>query len=165
MSDAMIPTPVARRARRVLERVCDEELRLSTAESCTGGLVAALFTDIEGCSHAFERGLVVYSAEAKHEMLGVPAEVLDTCRAVSREAAVAMAEGALARSQADLAVSVTGFAGPAGDEGTEGHVHFALARSGVATEHREEAFGAIGRDAIRHRCLETVLEMLESSFP
>lgn len=165
MSDAMIPVSVARRARQVLERICDQDLSLSTAESCTGGLVAALVTDIEGCSHAFERGFVVYSDDAKHDMLGVPREVLEICGAVSKEAAVAMAEGALHRSRADVAVSVTGFAGPAGDQGTEGHVHFALARSGAATEHREEAFGAIGRDAIRHRCLETVLEMLESSFP
>lgn len=154
--------PVAERAKKVLGRACDAGLKLATAESCTGGLVAALVTDIEGCSHAFERGFVVYTDAAKHELLGVATDLLETRGAVSREVAIAMAEGALKRSGADIAVSVTGYAGPGGGSGEEGLVHFALARAGAATLHREERFGAIGRDPVRQHCLETVLAMLET---
>ncbi len=163
MNDTSPQQDTAARARAVLEKVCEKELRLCTAESCTGGLVAALFTDIEGCSHAFERGFVTYSEDAKDELLGVGADILDRHGAVSRPAAVAMAEGALSRARADIAISVTGYAGPSGDGGREGDVHFALARSGADTVHRKEAFGPLGRDAIRHKCLLTVLDMLEDA--
>lgn len=153
----------AARAEAVLQILCEGELRLATAESCTGGLVAALLTDIEGCSHAFERGFVTYSDAAKQELLDVPAEMLETHGAVSEPVAVAMAEGALRRSEAHLAVSVTGFAGPGGPGDEEGLVHFALAREGRNTVHRVQSFGALGRDAIRQRSLGTILEMLEET--
>lgn len=168
MSDPKMNAPettdlTATRAAHVLARACDRNLTLATAESCTGGLVAALVTDIEGCSHAFDRGFVAYTDAAKQELLGVDRRLLQDCGAVSKEVAVAMADGALMRSGADLAVSVTGYAGPAGEGREEGLVHFALARKGGPTRHRQESFGAIGRDPIRQRCLETVLDMLESA--
>lgn len=150
------------RARRMLTTLCEGGLKLASAESCTGGLIAALVTDIEGCSHAFERGFVVYSDDAKHDLLGVPRAILEEQGAVSEDAARAMAEGALQRSGADLAISVTGYAGPTEDGGTEGDVHFALARTGE-TQHRFERFGPRGRDVIRQCCVDTVLEMLESA--
>lgn len=152
---------LAERAKRVLSQFCERDLRLTTAESCTGGLVAALLTDIEGCSHAFERGYVTYTDAAKHELLGVDQELLRRKGAVSEEVAIAMAEGALQRSGADIAVSITGFAGPGGEDDEEGLVHFALAREGAATTHVKKSFGAVGRDRIRTKALETVLQIFE----
>ncbi|SDG27462.1 CinA family protein [Sulfitobacter delicatus] len=155
---------LARRAKTVLQKLCDRELKVTTAESCTGGLVAAQLTDIEGCSHAFERGFVTYTDPAKHELLGVDQQMLAQCGAVSEQVARAMAEGAMMRSGADIAVSTTGFAGPAGEDDEEGLVHFALARLGRNTVHRVRSFGVIGRDPIRQRSLETILEMLEETL-
>ncbi|MGK7650981.1 CinA family protein [Roseovarius sp. B08] len=153
--------PLAERAKRVLARCCERDLTLATAESCTGGLVAALVTDIEGCSHAFDRGYVTYSDAAKHELLGVEQDLLRQKGAVSKEAAIAMAQGALRLSGANVAMSVTGFAGPGGEGDEEGLVHFAVAREGERPTHLERSFGAIGRDQIRQRSLETVLDLLE----
>src|SRR5436309_11683435 len=101
--DPAIPPELDRLAQAVLSRACDRKLKLVTAESCTGGLLASLLTDVPGMSHAFERGFVTYTHDAKHEMLGVPREVLETRGAVSEACARAMAEGALARSRGDLA--------------------------------------------------------------
>jgi nicotinamide-nucleotide amidase len=108
-------------------------------------------------AHAFDRGFVTYSAESKTEMLGVPAGLIDENGAVSKEVAVAMAEGALARSRANIALSITGFA-DAGDE--PGLVHFACARSGRIIAHREEHFGAVGRGGVRVAALEVAVEMM-----
>ncbi|MEI9965273.1 MAG: CinA family protein [Caulobacteraceae bacterium] len=120
-------------ARRVLDEARRRRLRLVTAESCTGGLLASLLTDIPGCSHAFERGFVVYTEDAKRELLGVPAHLLQSPGPVSEEVARAMAEGALAHSHGDLAIAVTGYAdGLAGPAGKSGIVHFAVARRGRA---------------------------------
>ena len=105
-------------------------------------MLAALLTDIEGAGHGFDRGFVTYSKEAKTELLGIARDVLDHNEAVSEVVARAMAEGALERSQADIAIGVTGFAGPAGEGCEEGLVHIALARRGRPTAHREEHFGA-----------------------
>ncbi|KZX93128.1 MAG: CinA family protein [Sulfitobacter sp.] len=163
-SDPLSQPDIADRAQSVLEKLCARDLHIVTAESCTGGLVAALLTDIEGCSHAFERGFVSYTDQSKHELLGVDRALLNACGAVSRPVAIKMAEGAMARSGAQIAVSTTGFAGPGRPEDEEGLVHFALAREGCNTVHRAESFGAIGRDAIRQRCLETILDMLEESL-
>jgi nicotinamide-nucleotide amidase len=146
---------------RVLRVVCAKGLRLATAESCTGGLLASVLTDVEGCSHAFDCGFVVYSDSAKSCMLGVPAHLLDCEGAVSKAAAIAMAEGALDRSDADIAVALTGFAGPAGPDGEEGLVHFAAATKGRRTLHRECHFGKLGRGAIRIECLVEALGMIE----
>lgn len=155
---AAIPAAVDVLAQGVLSEACDRGLMLATAESCTGGLLASLLTDIPGRSHAFERGFITYTDEAKHEMLGVPLEVLRADGAVSERAARAMAEGALATSRADVAISITGFA--EGDPGQAGLVHFAAARKRRPTRHRVERFGDIGRAAVRVRALETALGML-----
>jgi nicotinamide-nucleotide amidase len=147
--------------RRVLEKACDLELKLGTAESCTGGLLASLLTDVPGCSHAFERGFVVYSEEAKHDLLGVPLDLLEHGGAVSQAVALAMAGGALERSRADIMLAVTGWAEDVGDpEKPGGLVHFACARRGRMTHHRRMEFGTIGREAFRLACLQIAMEML-----
>jgi len=162
--DPALPTTVQDRADRVLEIACDKELMLATAESCTGGLLAALLTDVPGCSHAFERGFVVYTNEAKSQMLDIEPERIEELGAVSKQIAIEMAHGALRRSEADVALSITGFAGPgqAGEE--EGLVHFACARRDGPIVHRCEHFGAIGRQGVRIASLETALEMLEQAL-
>ena len=156
----VLPDEVDRAARHVLEAACAKKLSLATAESCTGGMLASLLTDVEGVSSTFERGFVTYSIEAKCELLGLAREFVEQCGAVSREVAVAMAEGALAGSHADVALSITGFAGPAGPEDEPGLVHFACARKGRETAHREKHFGDIGRGPIRIECMAVALEML-----
>lgn len=152
-----LPGALEAATRDLLARACEKSLKLATAESCTGGMLASLLTDVEGVSHAFERGFVTYSEASKIELLGVPRELLDRKGAVSHEVAVAMAEGALARSQADIALAVTGFAGN-GDE--PGLVHFACARKGRATLHQEAHFGDAGRGQIRIATLEAAIRMM-----
>jgi nicotinamide-nucleotide amidase len=147
-----------------MRRVCDLKLKIATAESCTGGMFAALMTDIEGCGHGFDRGFVTYTKEAKHDLLGIPRDVLDENDAVSAVVARAMAEGALHRSEADIAISVTGFAGPGEPGQEEGLVHVALARRDRPTLHREDHFGSVGRGAVRVNSLKAMLEMLEQSL-
>ncbi|MDB5431639.1 MAG: cinA [Caulobacter sp.] len=145
----------------VLREACDRGLKLATAESCTGGLMASLLTDVPGRSHAFERGFVTYTDEAKCELLGVPSEVLKIHGAVSQAAAVAMAQGALARSRADVSFAVTGYAEAAPDAPQEaGLVWFATARRNGETIVRRERFGDIGRAAFRLQCLETGMGMI-----
>jgi len=153
-------------ARRILQRACERGAPIATAESCTGGLLGALLTDIEGCSHIFERGFIVYSDQAKCDLLGIERERVDNCGAVSEEVAIAMAEGALRRSEAAIALAITGFAGPPGDdeEGEEGLVHFACARADGNVAHREERFGAIGREGVRTAALRVSLEMIDKAL-
>jgi nicotinamide-nucleotide amidase len=158
-----LPDQLDEQAERLMRRLCDNGLKVATAESCTGGMLAALLTDIEGAGHGFERGFVTYTKEAKSELLGIAPDLLDNNNAVSEIVARAMAEGALERSQADFAVGVTGFAGPAGEGCEEGLVHFALARRDGETVHREEHFGAIGRGPVRVRSLRSMLKMLEDA--
>ena len=158
-----LPDQLDEQAERLMRRLCDKDLKVATAESCTGGMLAALLTDIEGAGHGFDRGFVTYTKEAKSELLGIPRDLLDNNNAVSEIVARAMAEGALERSQADFAVGVTGFAGPAGEGCEEGLVHFALARRDGETVHREEHFGAIGRGPVRVRSLRSMLKMLEDA--
>jgi nicotinamide-nucleotide amidase len=150
------------RARAVLDACRAAGLTLATAESCTGGMVAAALTDIPGSSDVVERGFVTYSNAAKTELLGVPAALIAAHGAVSESVARAMAEGALAASPADLAVAVTGIAGPGGGTATkpEGLVHFACARRGGATAHARIEFGAIGRAEVRARSVQKALDML-----
>jgi nicotinamide-nucleotide amidase len=159
-----LPDHLDEQAERLMHAICDRELKIATAESCTGGMLAALLTDIEGCGHGFDRGFVTYSKEAKRDLLGIAPEVLDRNDAVSEIVARSMAEGALNRSEANLAVGVTGFAGPAGDGCEEGLVHFALARRGGSTVHRVEHFGAVGRGVIRVKSLKAMLNMLEQAI-
>src|SRR5690348_12453667 len=139
-----LPDRLDDQAERLLHRLCDRGLTIATAESCTGGMLAALLTDIEGAGRAFERGFVTYTNQSKTELLGIQPEVLDCNNAVSGIVARAMAEGTLARSSADIAIGITGFAGPAGKDDEEGLVHIALARRGHRTDHRAEHFGALG---------------------
>ncbi|RTL87400.1 MAG: CinA family protein [Hyphomicrobiales bacterium] len=136
----------------------------ATAESCTGGLVAGAITDIAGSSEIFDRGFVTYSNEAKRDMLGVPEALILAHGAVSADVARAMAEGALAHSRADLAVAITGIAGPGGGSAEKpvGLVHFALARRGAATRHVERRFGPLTRSEIRESAVQQALEMLLS---
>jgi len=153
----VIPDELEDELRRLLTKASEREIMLATAESCTGGMVASLLTDVPGISHAFDRGFVTYTNEAKHEMLGVPHDMLETHGAVSREVAVAMAEGGLANCRANILFAVTGYA----DKGEEpGLVHFACARAGRRTLHREERFGPIGRGRVRVQCLRVGVEMM-----
>jgi len=159
-----VPNDVDDLADAVLKTACERELKLATAESCTGGLLASVLTDVSGSSSAFERGFVTYTNEAKHELLGVPLELLEAKGAVCGEVARAMAEGALAHSRADLAASTTGFAGPAGPDDEPGLVHFAVARRNGPTLHREEHFATDDRGEARRLALRTSLEMLREAL-
>jgi nicotinamide-nucleotide amidase len=159
-----LPDHLDEQAERLMRRLCGEGLTVATAESCTGGMLAALLTDIEGAGHGFDRGFVTYTKAAKSDLLGIPRNLLDHNDAVSETVARAMAEGALARSEADVAIAVTGFAGPAGPRCEEGLLHFALARRGRPTFHREEHFGALGRGVIRVKSLKAMLDMLERAL-
>lgn len=159
-----IPDDLDERAERLMHAICDRKLSVATAESCTGGMLAALLTDIEGAGHGFERGFVTYSKHSKAELLGIDGGLLEQNDAVSEPVARAMAEGALERSKADIALGVTGFAGPAGEGCEEGLVHMALARRGGATTHRVEHYGAAGRGPVRIKALRTMLEMLQDSL-
>jgi nicotinamide-nucleotide amidase len=161
---AALPDQLDEQAERLMRRLCEQDLTIATAESCTGGMLAALLTDIEGAGHGFERGFVTYTKAAKTELLGIEPGLLERNEAVSEAVARAMAEGALARSQADLALGVTGFAGPAGDGCEEGLVHMALARKGRPTRHRVEHFGPAGRGPVRVQSLRAMLEMLDEAL-
>jgi nicotinamide-nucleotide amidase len=152
------------KAERVMTSACKRDLSIATAESCTGGLLAALLTDIPNCSHAFERGFVVYSPEAKSELLSISADRIESYGVVSQEIAVDMAQGALMASHADIALSVTGFAGPGAPGDEEGLVHLACARRGMPVNHREEHFGPVGRAGVRRATIDVALEMLEKAI-
>lgn len=158
-----LPDDVEALIDRVLREAGDRGLTLATAESCTGGLIASVLTDVEGRSHAFERGYVVYTDDAKAEELAVPTRLIDQNGAVSGPVACAMAEGALRRSGASLAVAVTGFAGAASPGDEPGLVHFALAAAGAPTAHEAHHFGDIGRGPVRLACLRVALRMLEQA--
>lgn len=161
----MFPPDLIVRAADLIARYRAAELMAATAESCTGGLIAALLTEIPGSSDVLERGFVVYSNAAKQDLLGVPAETLARYGAVSGETARAMAEGALRASRAEVAVSVTGIAGPDGGTAAKpvGLVHFACAKLGALTVVREERFGDIGRDAVRLASVRVGLELLDAA--
>jgi nicotinamide-nucleotide amidase len=140
-----------------------KELKVATAESCTGGLVAGALTDIAGSSDVLDRGFVTYSNEAKREMLGVSAQTLREHGAVSREMAEEMARGALAHSNARLAVAITGIAGPGGGSAEKpiGLVHFAAAARSGALVTREMRYGDIGRGQVRYKSVLQALAMLK----
>lgn len=149
-------------ARRLLDSCRASGLMVATAESCTGGMVAAALTDVPGSSDVVDCGFVTYSNAAKTAMLGVSVAMLEAHGAVSEPVARAMAEGALTRSRADLAIAITGIAGPGGGsaEKPEGLAHFACARRGRATQHARIEFGALGRATVRARSVEQALRML-----
>lgn len=159
----MFPDRLRNLALLILDDAEQARLKIATAESCTGGLVAALFTDIPGSSTVFERGFVTYSNKAKEEMLGVPGDVLADYGAVSEPVARMMAEGAMQNSRANIAVGITGVAGPGG--GTKmkpvGLVHVACSRENRAVVHEMLQLGDIGRSAIRMEAVETALKLIQ----
>lgn len=159
-----LPAELDQKAERLMRRLCELDLKVASAESCTGGLFASLLTDVEGAGHGFDRGFVTYDEQAKQEMLGLPPEMTQRNSAVTAAVAKAMAQGALENSNAQIALSVTGFAGPGGEDDEEGLVHFACARRGQPPVHREEHFGAIGRGPVRIGSLGVMLEMLEEAL-
>jgi nicotinamide-nucleotide amidase len=138
-------------------------LTIATAESCTGGLLAGLLTEVPGSSAVLERGFVTYSNAAKTDMLGVPAELIAQYGAVSGPVAGAMAEGAIAFSRAHIAVSITGVAGPGGGSADKpvGLVHFARTERGGETYRHEKRFDDNGRAGIRRAALDYALSLLE----
>ena len=150
------------RAETLLAAARTQGLKIATAESCTGGLIAGLLTEIPGSSDVLDRGFVTYSNQAKEEMLGVSAAMLRQHGAVSESVARAMAEGAIRNSTAQLSVAVTGVAGPGGgtDEKPVGLVHIAAARAGEATLYRECRFGDIGRTEIRLATVDVAMQLL-----
>ncbi len=157
-------TKIRSTAKHVLELCRARGWRVATAESCTGGLVAAALTEIAGSSDVVDRGFVTYSNEAKAEMLGVPLSTLKRYGAVSAQTAKAMAAGALKNSHADLAVSITGIAGPGG--GTKqkpvGLVHFAAVRRDGRSVARKKLFDPVGRSRVRQLSVVEALKMLET---
>lgn len=152
-------------ARLVLDDAQQRRLKIAAAESCTGGLLSAALIEIPGSSAVFERGFITYSNKAKEEVLGVPGDIIADYGAVSEVVARSMAEGALEESRANIAISITGVAGPGGGTRMKpvGTVHFALARENAPIRHRQESFGDIGRSEIRLASVETALEMLLES--
>jgi nicotinamide-nucleotide amidase len=158
----MMDETLAAAAQRVLDLSRAKHLRIATAESCTGGMVISALTDIAGSSDVVDRGFITYSNAAKETMLGVPSTTLVAHGAVSRETAEAMVRGALGQSPADLAVAVTGIAGPGGgtDHKPVGLVHFAAARRNGPLILRERRFGDIGRAEIRRLSVIEALAML-----
>ena len=161
MTDLAAVLPVAR---AIIERCTDAGLKVATAESCTGGLVAGALTEIAGSSAVVDRGFVTYSNAAKRTVLGVSPELLERFGAVSREVALAMVAGAIARSDADIAVAITGIAGPSGGSAEKpvGLVHFAATRRGQRATHVERRFGDVGRSAVRLASVAEALAMLKA---
>lgn len=158
----MFPEDIESLARRVLDMARAAGLRIATVESCTGGLVAGALTAIPGSSDVVDRGFVTYSNAAKTALAGVPELLLAAHGAVSEPVARAMALGGLQGADADLAVAITGVAGPGGGgpEKPVGLVHFAAVRKKGALIHREERFGDIGREAVRLASVRVALELL-----
>ena len=146
-------------ARELLQTCRRKQLRIATAESCTGGLVAAVLTEIAGSSDVFDRAFVTYSNAAKEFMLGLDPQILAVHGAVSRETAVAMAHGALARAGVDLVVAITGIAGPQGETASKpvGLVHFAAASRRGQMVHEEQRYGNPGRSIVRQACVSQSL--------
>ncbi len=135
---------------------------VAAAESCTGGMISAALTDVPGSSAVVDRGFVTYTNEAKHEMLGVATELIDTHGAVSEEVASAMAAGALQHSRAEIAVSVTGIAGPTGGSASKpiGLVWFGLARRGGGVHTEKHIFEARSRDFVHTEAAQTALQLI-----
>jgi nicotinamide-nucleotide amidase len=163
---SLFPEDLVQSARILLDDANIRGIKIVTAESCTGGLVAALLTEIAGSSSVVERGFVVYSNNAKQEMLGVPGDMIADYGAVSEPVARALAEGALIESRANLSIAITGVAGPGGGTGMKpvGLVHFASARENRAIRHEEHRFGDIGRTQIRLEAVRVALRMLQEGI-
>ncbi|NRP73546.1 Nicotinamide-nucleotide amidohydrolase PncC [Ensifer psoraleae] len=159
----MWPADIERKAHAIIADFTQRKLKLATAESCTGGLIAGALTEIAGSSLVVDRGFVTYSNDAKVQMLGVELATLAAHGAVSRETAIEMARGAVSHSGADVTVAVTGIAGPGGGsvEKPVGLVHLAATGRNGRVLHREMRYGDIGRDAVRMAAIRTALGLLE----
>lgn len=157
----MFPAHLITRAEDLLDAYRRAGLKIATAESCTGGLIAGCLTEVPGASDVVERGFLTYSNEAKHDLLGVPMELIRAHGAVSAEVAEAMAAGALERSAADAAVSATGIAGPGGATADKpvGLVYLGAARRGLAPLHQRHVFAG-DRGAVRLAAVEAALDLL-----
>ncbi|OLP55314.1 damage-inducible protein CinA [Rhizobium rhizosphaerae] len=164
---SLFPEPLERLAAEVIATYAARGLMVATAESCTGGLIAGLLTDVAGSSKVVDRGFVTYSNAAKQELIGVREETLARHGAVSRETALEMAAGALAASQAFAAVAVTGIAGPGGGSAEKpvGLVHLAAVNRQGEILHLEMRYGDLGRTGIRLATVETALELLVELIP
>jgi len=158
----MFPLEIVTLARLLVDEARERSLRIVTAESCTGGLVAAAICSVSGASDVFERGFVTYSNRAKQELLGVPGDLIADMGAVSEPVARMMAEGALEASHAHVAVAITGVAGPGGGTRMKpvGTVHIATARSNQALMHREEFFEVETREEIQLAATQAALQAL-----
>lgn len=162
----MFPSALIADATALIADLRRLELRIATAESCSGGLLAGLLTEIAGASDVLERGFVTYSNAAKIELLAVAAHVLEAHGAVSAEVAARMASGAVAASHADLGVGITGLAGPGGGTPAKpvGLVHIAVVRRGQAALHRECRFGDVGRTQIRLAAIGAALDLIRQAI-
>lgn len=158
----MFASPLLRLAEIVLADARAQKLRIATAESCTGGLIGGLLTEIPGSSDVFERGFIVYSNRAKQDMLGVSGDMIADLGAVSEAVARSMAEGAVQNSNAHMAVAVTGVAGPGGGTGLKpvGLVHLAACRENRSILHEAHRFGDVGRSEVRMKTVEAALTLL-----
>lgn len=163
----MFPDKLRNLCLLTMDEARERRVKIAAAESCTGGLLAGLFTEFSGSSDVFERGFVTYSNRAKEEVLGVAGDILADHGAVSEAVARLMAEGALENSRANLAVSITGVAGPGGGTPMKpvGTVHIACARENKAMMHEVCYFGDIGRHEVRMATLETALNMIRQQIP
>lgn len=161
----MFPLEIQTLSRLLIDEARARSLRLVTAESCTGGLVAGAICSISGASDVFERGFVTYTNRAKSEMLGVAGDLLADYGAVSEPVARAMAEGTLRESNGHVAVAITGVAGPGGGTPMKpvGTVHFAVARANRSVAHRHERFDGQTREAVQLAAVLTALEMLREA--
>ena len=164
MTDALLPPDIVELATRVIAKNRDAERKIALAESCTGGLVCAALTEIAGSSAVLDRGFITYSNEAKMERLAVSLDIIETFGAVSIACVWAMAQGALTNSNADIAVAISGVAGPGGGTATKpvGTVVFARAIRGQDGEPEGElkSFGDLGRAGIRRQATLCALELL-----
>lgn len=161
----MFPDDIEAAARRLVKAATDAGLWVSTAESCTGGLVGAAITSAPGSSAVYDRGFITYSNAAKTVLLGVDEALLEAHGAVSEPVARAMAAGARERAGSDIGLGVTGVAGPGGGSEAKpvGLVHFGLAHPDGSTDHREMRYGDLGRDAIRLEAVKTAMELIASA--
>lgn len=159
----MFASPLLRLAEIVIADARERKLRIATAESCTGGLIGGLLTEIAGSSDVFDRGFIVYSNRAKQDMLGVSGDMIADLGAVSEAVARSMAEGAVENSNAHMAVAVTGIAGPGGGTGLKpiGLVHIAACRENRSILHEAHRFGDIGRSQVRMKTVEAALLLLQ----
>lgn len=158
----MFPLEITTLARLLIDEARERRLRIATAESCTGGLVAGAICMVPGASDVFERGFVSYTNRAKQELLAVPGDLIADFGEVSEPVARAMAEGALENSNAHMTVSITGIAGPGGGTPMKpvGTVHFATARANQRLMHRHELFDGQTREAVQLQAVQTALQML-----